>query len=523
VMPGETRSCIGCHEDNAGVPTHEFRPSLAGLRPPKKITSWYGPTRGFSFTREIQPVLDKYCVACHDGSPTEDGKALPDLRASSRIVWGYENGKPDLIRHEDTSLEELTGKYSGLFPNSYVELRKQVRVGGLESDLHLLPPMEFHADTSRLVQMLEKGHHGVQLNPEAWDRLITWIDLNAPCHGTWNEFARIQGDQAERRCELQAMYGGRAGNGESIVYGEPPFGGDLTPVAPQPSTSWPHSFEQPVDSSAEQAIAAAHDKDNPVERNNRRYLDLDLGEGVTMRLVRIPVGKSTKHASIDRPFWIGCFEVTNRQYARSVPDHDSRFEHRGSWIFSEEYLGWPLNAPHQPVVRISWDEATAYCRELSRRTGRQVRLPSEEEWEYACRAGAVTPFWFGTEAADFTPFANLADQSLRRLASESWGPKPPDLAARDNRFDDGHLVTADVGTFKPNSFGVYDMCGNVAEWTSGLYGDQGERRAVRGGSWRDLPQDAHASDRFGYYPHQKVFNVGFRVLAEEQQSDGASP
>ncbi len=110
-----------------------------------------------------------------------------------------------------------------------------------------------------------------------------------------------------------------------------------------------------------------------------------------MRLVRIPAGKGTKHASIDRPFWIGCFEVTNRQYARLVPEHDSRFEHRGSWIFSEEYLGWPLNAPDQPVVRISWDEATAYCRELSKRTGRQIRLPSEEEWEYACRAGAQHP------------------------------------------------------------------------------------------------------------------------------------
>ena len=234
-----------------------------------------------------------------------------------------------------------------------------------------------------------------------------------------------------------------------------------------------------------------------------------------MRLVRIPAGKGTKHDSIDRPFWMGCFEVTNRQYARIDPEHDSRFEHRGSWIFSEEYLGWPLNAPDQPVVRVSWDEATAFCRELSERTGRRIRLPSEEEWEYACRAGAATPFWFGTEAADFTPYANLADRSLRRLATESWRPRPPDLAARDDRFDDGHLVTADVGSFRPNSFGLYDMHGNVAEWTSGPYGEQGERRTVRGGSWRDLPQDAHVSDRFGYYPYQKVFNVGFRVAVEE--------
>ena len=77
------------------------------------------------------------------------------------------------------------------------------------------------------------------------------------------------------------------------------------------------------------------------------------------------------------------------------------------------------------------------------------------------------------------------------------------------------LVTADVGSFAPNPFGLYDMCGNVAEWTRGTYGKRGQRRTVRGGSWRDLPQDAGASECFGYYPYQKVFNVGFRVVVED--------
>jgi formylglycine-generating enzyme required for sulfatase activity len=207
--------------------------------------------------------------------------------------------------------------------------------------------------------------------------------------------------------------------------------------------------------------------------------------------------------------------VTNLQYAQIDPKHDSRFEHRGSWIFSEEYLGWPLNAPNQPVVRVSWEEANAFCRDLSARTGRRIRLPSEQEWEYACRAGTATAFWFGAEAVDYGRYGNLADRSLRRLATDSWNPKPPDLVARDDRFDDGHLVTAAVGSFAPNPFALYDMHGNVAEWTLGRYGDQAERRTVRGGSWRDLPQDSHASERFGYYPYQKVFNVGFRVVAED--------
>jgi formylglycine-generating enzyme required for sulfatase activity len=232
-----------------------------------------------------------------------------------------------------------------------------------------------------------------------------------------------------------------------------------------------------------------------------------------MHLVRIPAGQVDGSLAIESPFWMGRCEVTNRQFAQYDGEHDSRFEHRGSWIFSEEYLGWPLNAPDQPVVRVSWDEAAAFCDYLSERTGRHFRLPSELEWEYACRAGAVTSFWFGSEDADFAPYANLADRSLQQLATGSWDPRPPDLVARDDRFDDGHLVTAAVGSFQPNAFGLYDMHGNVAEWTLGDYADG--RRAVRGGSWRDLPTDAIAVARFGYPPFQKVFNVGFRVVCEE--------
>ncbi len=208
VMPGETQSCIGCHEDNRGLPSIPLQGSLAAMKPPASLTPWYGQPRGFSFTREVQPVLDKYCVSCHDGAPAEDGTILADLRGDQDVIWAYRHGNPELLRFVDTPLEELMAKYNGLFPPSYIALRKQIRVGGLESDLHLLPPMEFHADTSRLIQMLQKGHHGVQLGDEAWDRLITWIDLNAPCHGTWSEFASIAGDQSQRRCELRAMYGG---------------------------------------------------------------------------------------------------------------------------------------------------------------------------------------------------------------------------------------------------------------------------------------------------------------------------
>ena len=106
---------------------------------------------------------------------------------------------------------------------------------------------------------------------------------------------------------------------------------------------------------------------------------------------------------------------------------------------------------------------------------------------------------------------------FRSLASDSWGPRPPDLTARDDRFHDGYLVTAEVGSFEPNAFGLFDMCGNVAEWTNGVYGDYGKRKTIRGGSWRDLPQDAGSADRFGYHAFQKVYNVGFRVVMEDEK------
>ena len=187
---------------------------------------------------------------------------------------------------------------------------------------------------------------------------------------------------------------------------------------------------------------------------------LDLGGGVTIELVRIPAGRFVMGSgdgeqdespqsvvTITKPYWMARHEVTNRQYARFDPAHDSRFEHRSSWIFSEDYLGWPLNGPQQPVVRVSCEEATAFCEWLSRRTGLQVALPTEGEWEYACRAGSQTEWWYGDRETDFGKFANMADQTMRELAYEAWRPRPPDIVARDDRFNDGQLVTANVGSY----------------------------------------------------------------------------
>jgi len=529
-MPGENLSCVGCHDNRGAAPPARATAALA--HPPQDIQPWYGPPRGFSFNREVQPVLDKHCAGCHDGKPREDGKTLPDLRGDQGAYVVYRGGDPKGQVVRDTPKEQLLGKYGGIFDPSYIVLRRYIRVGGLESDLHFLRPMEFHAGTSELFQMLRKGHHGVQLDREAWERLAAWIDLNAPCHGTWGDLTPLVGRQHERRRELQRLYGGVDEDPEEEGSAPPARVEPVLPpavperrIVPVACDGWPFD---PAEARRRQADAG------PPTRT------LDLGGGATMELVRIPAGRFVMGdpgggaeerpptlVAIDQPFWMGRFEVTNAAYARFDPSHDSRFEHRSSWIFSEKYLGWPLNGPRQPVVRVSWNEAMAFCRWLAAKSGLAVTLPTEAQWEYACRAGTGGPLFYGDLDADFAPFANMADVTIRNLAYEGWSPKSPDLVPRDARFDDHALVTADVGSYQPNPWGLHDMHGNAAEWTRTAYRpypyreDDGRNDViaavepvVRGGSWYDRPLRCRSAFRLSYPAYQPVFNVGFRVVCE---------
>ena len=164
--PGEVLSCVGCHEPQNTAARFEDTP-LAFRREPSAIQPWYGPARGFSFEREVQPVLDAYCIGCHHGDALSDGEATFDLTARPA--------------------QRVPSAFQMHFSPAYMELRRWVHTPTLESDAHLLPPRDFHADTSRLIQILRDGHYQVTLSEEAWSRLITWIDLNAPYHGTWQE------------------------------------------------------------------------------------------------------------------------------------------------------------------------------------------------------------------------------------------------------------------------------------------------------------------------------------------------
>lgn len=233
--------------------------------------------------------------------------------------------------------------------------------------------------------------------------------------------------------------------------------------------------------------------------------------------------RPVKATKIERGFWMSRFEISNELFRQFDPAHESRTEDRHGYQFGR--LGYDQDQPGQPAVRVSWDEATAFCAWLSKKTGRNVTLPSEEQWEWACRAGSAEAFSFGPLSADYSKHANLGDRSLRDFAAdtaldhyEAARPmKNPsrydDWLPRDDRFDDGGFVTEPVGRYQPNAWGLHDLHGNAAEWTRSTYPTGG--KVVRGGSWRDRPFRCTSSYRLAYPAYQRVFNVGFRVIVEE--------
>ena len=526
-MPGETLSCVGCHDRQNSSPPAGAR--IASGKPPSEIEPWYGPARGYSFRREVQPVLDEYCVGCHHGRPRNDGPAIADL-----------TDRPDINMRGRSE----TYNQGAHFPPSYFELRCFVRSATIESDLHMLPPREFHADTTKLVQMLEKGHYGVTLDEEGWDRIITWIDLQTPAHGNWTDVCgpnRVD-ELRDRRREMRRLYTGLDEDPEIV---DNPYSRSVEPVMPPETVDadppkpdcpgWPFDGKEARRRQADVA-------------GGRTSLAVDLGQGVTLEMVRIPdgsfiMGDATGYADerpvarveIERPFWMGRLEVTNRQFARFDPAHDSRLEHGDFLQFSHLERGYPVNGPEQPVVRVSWNRAMEFCEWLSATTGRHFTLPSEAQWEYACRAGTDAPLWYGSLDDDFSPFANLSDATNRSVDTLGWslpsGAIPPWRPA-DERFNDGFRVSAPVGSFSANAWGLCDMHGNAAEWTrskkrghSALLGEKSRmspfsgsgQEVVRGGSWYDRPIRCRSAMRLSYSADQGVYDVGFRVVCETDE------
>ncbi len=517
-MPGERVSCTGCHEQQNLTP--QSHAMMAAGKRPQAIKPWHGPRRSFAFEREVQPVLDQSCVGCHNGktaAKTKLGQPVPN----------FENTRG-----------------AGGFSTAYVNLHPYVRRNGPEGDYHLLTPLEFHADTSELVQLLKKGHQGVVLSPEQWDRLITWIDLNVPYWGTWTEYTG--GSKREvlaRRREMAVNYANDDFNPELVPnpYQPSEFRPPAQPAAPAPApavSGWPFD------------AAAAQARQGP-----GAFTEADLGGGQKLRLVRIPAGAFVMGSvdetpaeqpacavTIDKPFWMGATEITMAQFQQFDPSFENG-------VYDMHYKdqvnrGYFVNGANLPAIRVSWERANAYCAWLSKKIGKTVRLPTEAQWEWACRAGSATPMNYGGFDDDFSKHENLADYMLIELAVEGVDPKPIargddpasakrpsalfDYELRDRRFNDGVLHLAAVGRYAPNAWGLHDMHGNVAEWTRSAYkpypysdGDGrntetvDERKVVRGGSWYRRQSRATSSWRWGYPGWMRPFDVGFRVVIED--------
>ena len=515
-QPGEVVSCIGCHEDQNQIPIPKR--VMASQKDAHKLTPPEGGTRSFTFDLEVQPILDRACIACHNGD-----KAF-DLRGGKKDKLGY--------------------------GTSYLNLHPYVHRQGGEGDMVVLQPYEYHPNTSELVRMLKKGHYNVQLTDAEWRKLYNWIDYNAPDKGYFNanvlKYLPYKGfDQIKRRKELTDKYANGAGvdwKKEIADYATYLKGqGEITPVMP--------AAEKPVKAKNLKVSGWPFDADvaktKQAEAGSKARKSIEIAPGVKLNFVRIPAGKfvmgsyngepdayPTSKVTVDKAFWMGELEITNQQYNAIFPEHDSRYVDQ-QWK-DHVVQGYPANEPQQPVIRVSYNDAMEYCKKLSEKTGLKITLPTEAQWEWACRAGSDTDFWYGTKNSDFGKKDNLADKTTLLFAVAGVDPKPmsPDnpwykyytYLPKEESVDDGELVQIGGKKYEANPFGLYCMHGNVAEWTRSDYipypykedaKATSEYKVVRGGSYIERPKFSTSHSRKGFYPYQRVFNVGFRVIIEE--------
>ena len=519
-MPGEVVSCVGCHEDQNTIPVPKR--VQASTRKPHELAIAEGGVRSYSFKYEIQPILDRACVACHDGSKA---------------------GRPNFKDTTSVGVTDWSG--TRYMQKSYLAFHPYVNRQGPEADMYVMTPYEYHASTSEIVRLLERGHYNVKLTDNEWDHLYMWIDMNAPGRGEFDADPLNGYDQYERRIELADKYANAGVDWRKELADYASFlkgKGEIRPEVPEQVAPVKHKSVKlkgwPLSAEEIQKILSK-------EKSLRK--EIEVADGVKIAFVRVPAGKFVMgsnngypdqapefKADVKSGFWMSEKELTNAQYNALVPDHDSRIYAQ----FWKDHTtpGYPANKPDQPVIRVSYEEAVDYCNMLSEKTGLKVTLPTEVQWEWACRGGSDQPFWYGGMDANFGSYENLADVQLEKMAVTGIDPQP---MAKDNLWfpyynylpkvetvNDGMMIPTDEYSYKPNPFGLVNMHGNLQEWTRSMYAPYpyneksqaaaSTRQVVaRGGSWLDRPQDATATARRVYLPWQKVNNVGVRLVIED--------
>lgn len=245
----------------------------------------------------------------------------------------------------------------------------------------------------------------------------------------------------------------------------------------------------------------------------------NLGENVALDMVVIPggsflMGSSREQGSNDyekprhkvelSPFAMGRYPITQAQWktVTSMPQIEHSLKSNPSTFKGNK----------RPVEQVSWQDAIEFCQRLSEYTGRTYRLPTEAEWEYACRAGTTTPFHHGE---------TITSDLVNYRGTETYNDGPKGVYREE---------TTDVGTFPPNAFGLHDMHGNVWEWCADhwhknykrapkngqawLDGGDDKYRVVRGGSWADSPAYCRSACRYHLRPAARDRVIGFRVVCE---------
>jgi sulfatase modifying factor 1 len=287
---------------------------------------------------------------------------------------------------------------------------------------------------------------------------------------------------------------------------------------------------------------------------------MGASEDVSTSMARFPYAKASwfsgetprHHVRVNRGFYLGACEVTLGQFLTFYHDAhykiDSERDTRSNWgydarnklVQSRSFVpwrpGWQVNFNH-PVAYVTWNDATAFCQWLSEKEGKKYRLPTEAEWEYACRAGTTTLYYNGNNPEQLPTVANVADGTAHahwpnvnlvvitaKEKKKSMKMPFPFLTARD-----GYAYTAPVGRYRPNAFGLYDMHGNVWEWCSDYYRDDyysqspeddphgpesGTEHVLRGGGWYNAAPRVRASDRAKARPDRRFYMWGFRVVCE---------
>ncbi len=245
----------------------------------------------------------------------------------------------------------------------------------------------------------------------------------------------------------------------------------------------------------------------------------DLGNEVQLEMVYIPAGaflmgtdedeieklckkyhhnwfkcETPQHQVTLKPFYMAKYPITKAQFRVVMAKNPSISHHKSG---------------QRPIGSVSWHMAQKFCQQLSQQLGRKFSLPSEAQWEYACRSGTSTPFSCGETLTD-----ELANCKTNPDSSEKQG---------QNRQQ-----TTPVGSFPPNAFGLYDMHGNVWEWCADTWHDNyqnaptdgsawvdnsSELCVLRGGSWYDFPQDCRSALRLNSLPVNDLNTFGFRVVS----------